>query len=355
MFSAPAADTTGMPNLRAMTPASLDQLTGSVLGLAIGDALGAVVEAHPPEDARRYVETVLRPGGLPSRGPGRFCFGQVTDDTQLTRELLLSIVDAGRFDPARFAIRLLNFVASGRMVGGGPASNAAARQLALGTPWHEAGMPAPYAGNGAAMRAGPLGLLYGQDLRQLARIVCDQTRVTHQDTRCSAGALAIAGATAFAARREVVRPTDFLVELSELIEPIDAAFATVVWDVANWVQLPPDQAAGFLQEQDLEPEARRGWHGISSFVTSSVCWSLYAFLQSPDDFRGALCTAIGVGGDTDTMAAMTGSILGGRLGRAALPQPWYATLTDAGTWQVGDLELLAERVALTLESERMDR
>jgi ADP-ribosylglycohydrolase len=121
------------------------------------------------------------------------------------------------------------------------------------------------------------------------------------------------------------------------------------------VHLPPDQAAGFLQDQGLEPEARHGWHGISSFVTSSVCWSLYAFLQSPDDFHGALCTAIGVGGDTDTLAAMTGSILGGRLGRAALPQSWCATLTDAGAWHASDLEALVERVAQTVESERMER
>ena len=40
---------------------TLDQLTGSLLGLALGDALGAVVEAHPPEDARRYVETCSAP------------------------------------------------------------------------------------------------------------------------------------------------------------------------------------------------------------------------------------------------------------------------------------------------------
>ncbi len=338
-----------------MTPATLDQLTGSVLGLALGDALGAGVEAHPPEDARRYVDTVLRLNTVPERGPGRFPFGQVTDDTQLMRELLLSIVEAGQFDPARFATRLLNLVASGRLIGGGPAAHAAARQLALGMPWHEAGMPAPYAGNGAAMRAGPLGLLYGHDTRQLARIVCDQARVTHQDTRCSAGALAIAGATALAARRETIRPAEFLVELSRVVEPIDAAFATILWDLTSWAHLPPDEAAGFLHEQGLEPESRGEWHGISSFVTSSVCWSLYAFLQSPDDYAEAVCIAIGVGGDTDTMAAMTGSIVGGRLGRAALPEPWCARLTDTGAWNAAELETLVGRVALILERERNGR
>jgi ADP-ribosylglycohydrolase len=194
-----------MHRLCDMAPPTVDQVAGSVLGLALGDALGAPVEACPPSDARRYVETSLRPRLPPSRGRDGRAFGQVTDDTQLARELLQSIADAGDFDPEGFSRRLLNVVASGRLVGGGPAANLAARQLALGTPWHEAGMPAPYAGNGAAMRAGPLGLLFGRDSRRLMRVVADQSRVTHQDARCAAGAMAIAGATAIASRRARVR------------------------------------------------------------------------------------------------------------------------------------------------------
>lgn len=326
-----------------MTQPSLDQVTGSLLGLAVGDAVGAVVEAHPPEDARRYAETILRTGRLPERGREAFPFGQVTDDTQLARELLLSVGADGAFDPGRFATRLLNLVASGRFVGGGPAAHAAARQLALGVPWHDAGLPAPYAGNGAAMRAAPLGLLYGHDPRLLARVVADQARVTHQDPRAAAGALGVATAAWLAARREPVRPVEFLVEVSRAVEPIDPGTATVVWDMGTWAHLPPDQAAGMLQEH--EPEARGGWHGISSFVTSSVCWSLYAFLQAPDDYWEAVCIAIQVGGDTDTLGAMTGAIVGGRLGTGAIPARYRERLTDHGAWGPGELAALADRVA----------
>ncbi len=344
-----------MPLARPTSPPVLDQLAGSLLGLALGDALGAAVEAHPPEAARRYVDTVLRAGILPVRGPGNYPFGQVTDDTQLARELLLSIAESGEFAPAAFANRLLNLVASGRLIGGGPAANACARQLALGVPWHEAGMPAPYASNGAAMRAGPLGPLYGHDLKHLARVVCDQARLTHQDSRCSAGALAIAGAAAMAARGDAIRPGDFLVELSRLVEPIDSSFSTILWDLTSWAHLPPDEAVGILIERGLEPESRGEWHGISSFVTSSVCWSLYAFLRSPEDFREAVCIAIRVGGDTDTLAAMTGSIVGARVGRGALPVEWCARLTDVGAWNAAALEALARRVVDTVGKERIGR
>ena len=64
-------------------------LEGTLLGLALGDALGFVVEAEPPETAREYVATVLRAGRAGERHHARFPFGQYSDDTQLARELLL--------------------------------------------------------------------------------------------------------------------------------------------------------------------------------------------------------------------------------------------------------------------------
>jgi ADP-ribosylglycohydrolase len=253
-------------------------------------------------------------------------------------------VDAGGFDPARFAMRLLNFIASGRLIGGGPAAVTTARQLARGTPWHEAGMPPPYASNGAAMRAGPLGLLFGGNPRVLARVVADQARITHQDPRCAAGALAIAGAAAIAARRERVRSMEFLVELSGWVEPLESGFAATLWDMANWIHLPPDAAVDVLCDHGVEPRLGPGWQGVSSFVTSSVCWSLYAFLQAPDRFWDAVRVAIQVGGDTDTLAAMTGSISGARLGGAGLPPILLGRLTDAGAWPAEELAGLARRV-----------
>lgn len=328
-----------------MTRPLVDQLTGALLGLAVGDAVGAVVEALPPDDARRYADRVLRPGQVPARGRENWPFGQVTDDTQLTRELLLAIGAGGQLDPARFASRLLNLVASGRLVGGGPATFSAARQLALGTPWHEAGMPVPYAGNGAAMRAAPLGLLYGRDPRRLASLVADQARVTHQDPRATAGALAIATATGLAARGVRIVPVEFMVEVSRAVEPADPATALLLWELGTWAHLPPDQAAGVLRDQGIEPEAREGWQGVSSHVVSSVWWSLYAFLQSPDDYWGAVCLAVEAGGDTDSTAAMAGAIAGGRLGADAVPAAFRERLTDHGAWGERDLAELAARVA----------
>lgn len=323
---------------------TLDQLSGALLGLAVGDAVGAVVEALPPEAARSYVEGVLRPGRIPARGRAAFPFGQVTDDTQLARELLLSIGEDGVLDPGAFAERLLNLVASGDLVGGGPATLTAARRVALGLPWRETGIPAPYAGNGAAMRAAPLGLLYGHDARLLAGVVADQARVTHQDPRAVAGALAIAVAAAIAARCDPVTPPEFLAEVSAAVEPVHESTAADLLGMVGWAGLPPEAAAAALRAQGLEPTAARGWRGISSHVTASVGWSLYAFLQSPDGYWEAVCIAITVGGDSDTLAAMTGGIAGARLGAAAIPIQYREQLTDRGRWSAAELLHLAATV-----------
>jgi ADP-ribosylglycohydrolase len=76
-----------------------------------------------------------------------------------------------------------------------------------------------------------------------------------------------------------------------------------------------------------------------------VTWSLHAFLRSPDDYWAAVCTAIAVGGDTDTMAAITGAIAGGRLGSAALPGELLGRLHDRGTWGATELAALARDCA----------
>ena len=80
-------------------------------------------------------------------------------------------------------------------------------------------------------------------------------------------------------------------------------------------------------------------------MTPSVVWSLYAFLRTPDDYWATVCTAIGVGGDTDTLAAIAGAISGARLGPRALPDELVGRLNDRGEWGRDPLIELAHRAA----------
>jgi ADP-ribosylglycohydrolase len=333
--------------MTAPTPAPrslADRLAGVLLGLAVGDALGFVVEAEPPDVAAAYAGQLV-PQQVPERSHPAFSFGQYSDDTQLARELLLSVREAGGWNPVVFAGRLGAFVAGGGLVGGGSGTIGAGLRLAAGVPWDAAGTAPPYAGNGSAMRVAPLGVLLADDPAALRRAAIEQSRVTHRDPRCAAGAVAIAGAAALAARSARIDPTAILAELTPWVEAEDGEMGQAVAGVRDWLTLSPEAAAARLHASGLDPHHAREWRGISAFVVPSVAWSLYAFLRTPDDYWAVVRTAIAVGGDTDTMAAMAGALAGARLGAAVLPPPLLERLTDRGAWGAADLDGLARDCA----------
>lgn len=321
-----------------------DRLAGSILGQALGDALGFVVEAQPPQVAREYVAGWLRTGRASHRSHPQYPFGQYSDDTQLARELLVSFLDQGGWDPADYAHRVAELFRERRDVGAGRGTREAALRLLMGVPWHEAGTPAPYAGNGSAMRAGPLGLLRStrQAICQAAR---EQSRITHLDPRCAAGSVTVATAVAIAARREPIQVETFLCEIAECAQAEDRSLAGAIMGLRQWAVLTPSEAARHVHEAGLDPAHVDQWRGISAFVTPSVLWSLYSFLRSPDDYWETVCTAIDVGGDTDTMAAIAGAISGARVGMKGLPGDLLSHLNDQGSWDAGQLTHLAYQCA----------
>jgi ADP-ribosylglycohydrolase len=153
--------------------------------------------------------------------------------------------------------------------------------------------------------------------------------------------VAVAGAVALAVEPGPVYPDSFLETLAEWVAWEDGSVARAITGVASWLELDPVQAARHLHASGLDPGQVGEWQGISAFVTPSVAWSLYAFLRTPDDYWSTVCTAIAVGGDTDTMAAMAGAIAGARLGPSALPQELLGRLNDRGTWRADELAALA--------------
>lgn len=321
-----------------------ERFRGCIAGQALGDALGFVLEGQPPEVCRRYAEERLEGGRLPRRGRGNLPVGQYSDDTQLAREALQSYAECGDFCPEDYARRISDIFAEERIVGGGQSTREAASRLAEGVPWREAGTPPPSAGNGSAMRAGPIGLLYHDEPEALAKAAVEQGIITHRDERCSAGAVAIAGAVALAVSGPVER-LEFLGRIAEMVRPVEQRFADLLGELSGWLALPPERAAVRIAGAGAEArhaELAEGWAGITPFVVPSVLWSLYAFLRSPDDCLQTIRTAIAVGGDVDTTAAMAGAISGAHLGLEAVPQDLARKLTDRGSWGLEELCALAD-------------
>lgn len=324
--------------------AGADRFVGSLLGQCVGDALGFVVEGQPPAVCAAYSRDVVLAGHRPAHGAPGFAFGQYSDDSQMARELMLSLAERRGFDPPDYAGRIAALFAEGRVVGHGRTTSEAAERLNVGVPWDLAGTPAPAAGNGSAMRAAPIGLFYADAPERLIAAACQQSRITHADPRCCAGAVAIAGATALATRAGSIEPAEFLEVLRQWTIQIEPTVATNLRQLQDWLTLPETEAVKLIARAGLPPGVDSHWRGgISAFVVASVLWALYAFLRSPDDYVRTIATAIWPGGDVDTTAAMAGAICGAHLGAAAVPEALSQRLTDRGTWQRDELVALARR------------
>lgn len=323
-----------------------EQFSGCLIGQCLGDAVGCRVEGYPPEACQNFVTYEVRPMQIKDRDRFPFPFGQYTDDSQLARELLQSYLACRQFDPRDYACRIAAIFAENRIVGRGRATEEAAMRLIKGVSWQEAGTRPPSAGNGSAMRAGPIGLLFYDAPQQLVQAAHEQGYITHQDPRCSAGAVAIAGAVALALQAEIIQPQLFLSQLSEWTRQFEPSFAELLIELISWVNLPPEAAVTLISQAGLRPHHQREWPGISPFVVPSVLWSLYAFLRSPQEYWETICTSIVVGGDVDTTAAMAGAISGAYLGLDALPQALIKSVNDCGNWGYSQLIELAHHCYL---------
>lgn len=324
-------------------PTDAARYAGCLVGQAVGDAVGFMVEGLSGSNCASYVEHSVRTRHIQSHPDHSYRFGQYTDDTQLARELALSIVERGGFEPADYARRLAEIFSEARVVGRGLATDAASRRLAAGVPWHDAGEPPPAAGNGSAMRAAPIGLLFAGDPQALREAAHDQGRMTHADPRCSAGAIAVAGATAIAVQRGRLLADEVAVPLAAWTRDLDPVLAHGIGCLPEWLGLHPDKVYERLHALTRDPahEPPAGWRGITPFVTSTVLWSLYAALRSPEDYWEVICTAVSVGGDVDTMAAMAGAISGAAVGLGGIPREIAAQVHDQGEWRADALAGLA--------------
>jgi len=240
----------------------VQQFSGSLIGQCLGDALGFVVEGESPAVCSRYVEEVVKQGKVENFGRRHHVFGQYSDDSQLARDLMVSFLHCGEFNPTDYAARISAIFAEGRIVGRGLATDRAAKRLAKGVSWEEAGEAESHAGNGTAMRAGPVGLFFSTDPQKMTEVAHLQGLITHKDKRCSAGSVAIAGAVASALRGGAIEPKKFVGELAELVRSYDPILAEGLNRLPDWLNDAPEDVApkiSTIGAAAASIAATRGW------------------------------------------------------------------------------------------------
>jgi ADP-ribosylglycohydrolase len=308
-----------------------DRCRGALVGLAVGDALGAAVEFRPPG-------TFALVAGYRGGGPHGLAAGEWTDDTSMALALADSLAEAG-WDLADQAERYVRwwragaYSVNGRCFDIGVTTRGAlGRYLACRDPLASGDTSAEASGNGSIMRLAPVPVryagLYPGDVKELSRLSEESSLPTHASGQCRSAcrylAVVIAGLLHGEERDAVLAP-DW--------EPLRR-----LCDAQPLHPLIQKVAHGSYRHK--HPPAIRG----SGWVVESLEASLWAFAGA-DGFEEAVLRAVNLGDDADTTGAVCGQLAGAYWGEAGIPEPLRAGLAGRELIERALSGLLGDRAA----------
>lgn len=280
----------------------LERAIGAIVGSAVGDALGAPFEFGPPA-----VFSSRFPGsgcGGEMCGGGGWEPGEATDDTQMAVLVAESLIQRGGLDLSDIFARFQCWAAAGPKDIGLQTEDV----LTNGMPWDLAAaahfeVNQRAAGNGSLMRASTSAVYFA---RAGQSITIDAARriaaLTHGDRAAWEGT---------AIFHELIRIT---------LTGADPLYALP--DVLNLVHPDHRQRYATVLALDWHPDQATEFNGAVWPCLGSAVWAL----RSTTSFEDAIRAAIDVGGDTDTVAAVTGGLAGSYYGLDAIPPRWTEPL-----------------------------
>ena len=300
--------------------------SGALIGLAIGDALGMPVQEYSRDEVSKFFDGKMvfkaaRADHPYAHGLGR---ARITDDTEQSFIIAdLLIAKRGHVTAQDVALALEDWeghqIELGRADLLGPSTKRALLAYRSGVPIAETGTKGTT--NGAAMRIAPVGIAFDvtKPDSRLVLSVREIGLVTHNTGIANAGATLIASL------------------ISRLISGVD------VWEALDDAYCDADTAQQFGNQTEhelLSAMVRRAIssHGstlasdveISSSVPTAIA-CVFAHLGQPLD---ALIHAVSLGGDTDTIASIAGSISGACHGYEAWPREYSEEIVSINSLQI---------------------
>ena len=308
----------------------LSRAHGALAGLALGDALGMPTQAMSPEQIRSVYGRItgLVDGDASQPYAPGMPAGSVTDDTEQAL-LIASLLLRGRasssgrvaLNAVEFAHALLawedSMIRRGSLDLLGPSTKAALERVRAGEDPLTVGGEGTT--NGAAMRVTPIGIAVStEDPEAFAEAVWSSCRVTHATRQGFQSAALVAAAVSMG---------------------IDAARSTspnlrgLLWKAVTYVDSLPERGA-WTPDPDVIAATRRAMQlavnpasssleclveQVGTSVASAHAIPMAFALLARDPSPQALMDAANIGGDTDTIGAIAGAILGATLGVEVLP------------------------------------
>lgn len=289
------------------------RFVGSLLGTAFGDALGAAVEMK----TRSEIQTQF--GMFRDFLPHEKGFGFYTDDTEMTLALTRSLIDQGRVDAADCSRCYAEAFTPER--GYGRSAVRILEALQKGGDYRQTGtmfFPEGSVGNGAAMRIAPVGLFcHGTDDAVLREAVSSAVCCTHVHQE----AVETAFLQAFAIGLMLEQPMGSKPDNHEAISCLQR--------ICRYEALNSSlEVVETLLDKKVDGDAVADSFGCG--VRSADSWppALWAALRFASEPEEAIIQAVNLGGDTDTIGAMTGALVGALHGDDWFPQRWFEQLEN---------------------------
>lgn len=289
-----------------------DRFLGCLLGLAIGDAFGMPVEGFPPELIRERFGWLDRyHPRTDAAGDEIEASGEITDDTEMMLCHVESLVSTGGLvDPENTGMRFLRLYHSDSQRFMGRTTRESLIQADQTGDFQSGVGGENAAGNGVAMRIAPIGLVHSVgrfNAEVFVREVMRAGLITHANPEAINGGVAIA----YGVRLQVTGEVPPAILADEVCSFIDED------EVSRKIRI-----AGMLARQGLSRDAHLSnlqKIGTSGYVAESVGAAFYCAIVAGDDLRTGIELATNAGGDTDTVAAMTGALIGAHAGASAFP------------------------------------
>jgi ADP-ribosylglycohydrolase len=277
----------------------------SLDGLSIGDAFGELFFTISPSSAG--------PTNLPP-GPWRW-----TDDTHMALSVMEVLERFGRIEQDALAHAFARRFAAEPYRGYGSGAMKLLSQLADGADWRTAA-PALFGGgsygNGAAMRAAPIGGCFWRDPARAAAEAQKSAIITHAHPEGQAGAMAVAAAAALAAQPAPPGGAAFLRAVLRFVPPGLTRRA-----IEQSADLPGD---------DLTRAVRVLGTGDNVSAQDTVPFCLWSAAYHLRDFEGALWWTVSGLGDRDTTCAIVGGVVA--LASGELPSSWLQCREELPAW-----------------------
>ncbi len=296
------------------SPSRTDRLTGALVSLLVGDALGVPYEFHSPEALPPFDEIEYTPPDDFQRAHKGTPPGTWSDDGAQALCLLASLLHKGKLDPEDLGRKLLNWYKHGymavdnRVFDIGITTGEALRKLRSGVKATEAGADHEQSnGNGSLMRVLPLALWHQGSDDALIRDAHLQSCATHRHVRSQ-----VCCALYCLWARYVLENQPYNDAWTRAVETLSAAYQ--------------DEAA-YLAELEFSVRPLDTYTCKGTGYVVDCLHSAYEVQREPN-FEAVVKRAVLLGNDTDTTACVAGGIAGLRFGIAGIPERWREGLRE---------------------------